>query len=114
MRNLIISSLSFLVGASAWAAGSVSVATHRIDLNLRLYEVCGVVTGFPDNSNLPVDIVVDPGKYAGHYVTHTSADGKFCQIARVMGNSYEVVIPSVNSRIKVQAKDGATATSTAN
>lgn len=72
----------------------VNATAYRIDMNLRLYEICGAVTGTTNFDGMKVDIVVDPGKHEGHYVTALNSKGQFCQVVRIAGNSVNVVVES--------------------
>jgi hypothetical protein len=85
MKLLIVSLL--LVGGNAFAA-TVNANAYIIDTGLRLFEVCGNVVGA--TSSTMVDITVDPGKYEGHYVTMTTANGNFCQIVRIQGTKIDI------------------------
>lgn len=93
MRKALLVLITAFSASGAMAA-DVNASIYRIDMNLKLYEVCGSVTGMTSPGNLAVEIEVDPGKHAGHYVTHTNVDGKFCQIVRVVGNSINIKVDS--------------------
>lgn len=94
MKKALIA-FALLLSQSALAdALDVKASAYRIDMNLRLYEICGNVTGATSFDGMKVDIIVDPGKNEGHYVTGLNLQGQFCQVVRIAGNSVNVAIIS--------------------
>ena len=105
MKSLLIAlavlgSTVFSIGA--FAGGKIDASVTRIDMNLRLYEICGHVSGLTNLANIAVDIEVDPGKYPGHYMTTTNKDGHFCQVIRLVGTGLNVTADGVTSTLQVK------------
>lgn len=94
MKKLLAILGLVVLSQPAFAAVTVNAGVYRIDLNLRLYEVCGTITATAKEKidGLLVDIKTDSGKNEGHYVTTSNTNGKFCQIVRVIGNQLDVSV----------------------
>jgi hypothetical protein len=74
----------------------IEATVYRIDMNLRLYEVCGKITG-PSADGITVEIVPDEGtKQQGNYNTFANSSGQFCHVVRIIGNRLNIRLPSVD------------------
>jgi hypothetical protein len=85
--SLIVSALLFGNIANAAEDYSIEASGYIINSDLRLVEICGKVTG-PTVDGLRVELIADPGKYQGHYMTSTSPSGRFCKVLRIQTNRY--------------------------